>query len=371
MKVLYDTQIFASQRFGGVSRIFAELYREFSENEHGVEANIPPWFGNNEYARAYAMPQKHFITKQCFRGKTRLTRPFNRFFLKRGIHCFGPDLFHPTYYDPAFLDFIGDTPFVVTVFDMIHEKFGDSCFTNDQSTRQKKRTLIERASRLIAISETTKQDLITIYGTDPDLIDVVYPGISIVPRINESYCRSLDASYILYVGRRRKYKNFERFIYGIAPVLKRHDLTLLCVGGGSLTLHEKKIARDLCIENKIRQKFLNESELSLAYSHAELFVFPSLYEGFGMPLLEAFANSCPVVASDIPVFQEITAGAASYFDPLNAESIECTVEQALNNKDRELLVIAGRRRLSHFSWHRCAQETASAYEAAISFDMHQ
>ncbi|MBU4024291.1 glycosyltransferase, partial [bacterium] len=161
MKILYDHQIFTSQKYGGISRYFYELVLEFSDSQ-GVDCEIPLLVSNNHY-----ISDKKFVNyvdllpNKQFRGKIRIFNYLNKpnTILKLKQQKF--DVFHPTYYDPYFLKYIGNKPFVLTVYDMIHEKFSDMFSPTDKTTEQK-RLLVEKATKIIAISQSTKKDLIEL-----------------------------------------------------------------------------------------------------------------------------------------------------------------------------------------------------------------
>ncbi len=185
MKILYDHQIFTSQKYGGISRYFYELVRELTDTQK-VECEIPLLVSNNHYIsdNKYVKYVDLLPNKQ-FRGKGRIFNYLNKpnTILKLKQQKF--DVFHPTYYDPYFLTYLGKKPFVLTVHDMIHEKFSDMFLSTDKTTEQK-RLLVEKATKIIAISQTTKKDLIELFGTDESKIEVVYHGNSMFPKANIS-----------------------------------------------------------------------------------------------------------------------------------------------------------------------------------------
>ena len=135
------------------------------------------------------------------------------------------------------------------------------------------------------------------------------------------------------------------------------------MGGGPFTRDEKRLMTRLGVLNRIFQLSLSDAKLSAAYLRALVFVFPSLYEGFGIPILEAFSQHCPVVASDIPVFREIAGDAAIYFDPGEPEELRAAVEHIIDDTAlRQDLMARSAARSRLFSWERCARETAETYQ---------
>lgn len=363
MKIQYDHQIFTFQKYGGISRYFYELMKEFDLLEN-VEINTSLLFSNNHYISE----KKHtnhinFLPEKEFRGKQKLMSFFNK---RNSIYAFRKqnfDIFHPTYYDPYFLDYIGEKPFVLTVYDMIHEKFSDMFSISDNTSAQK-RLLVEKATKVIAISQSTKKDLIELFGTDESKIEVVYLGNSMFPNCSEDKSLDIPGKYILFVGSRGAYKNFERFITSISQILKDNkNLFVICAGGGKFSTQELENFSNLNIINQVRQYNLDDDILANLYKNAELFVFSSLYEGFGIPILEAFACGCPLVCSNTSSLPEVAGDAACYFDPYREDSIRDTVEEVLNSKElQEELRQKGRKRLEKFSWKQTALETKEVYE---------
>ena len=173
--------------------------------------------------------------------------------------------------------------------------------------------------------------------------------------------------YILYVGSRYRYKNFNRFIKAIAPFLiSKPQLNLVCAGGGKFSKKELELLDKLNLRNKVVQFNFDDSSLPELYKNAILFAFPSLYEGFGIPVLEAFSCKCPIVCSNNSCLPEIAKDAAVYFDPFKEESILQAVKVLFENEFlREELVKKGTERLSYFSWEKAARETKMVYNKCI------
>jgi glycosyltransferase involved in cell wall biosynthesis len=171
--------------------------------------------------------------------------------------------------------------------------------------------------------------------------------------------------YILFTGQRGTYKNFDIFVQAVAPLLLKYDLRLICTGG-RLDKKEKQNAVNLGIENRVVCKFVAEDDLQELYSRALVFVFPSLYEGFGIPILEAFAAGCPAVLSNTSSLPEVGGDAAVYFDPRSMDEIRTSVEKVVSSPNLRMeLAEKGRERLEEFSWERCASETYKVYERAV------
>ena len=278
------------------------------------------------------------------------------------------DIFHPTYYEPYFLKYLQKKPYVLTVYDMIHEHFPDYFKTSDQ-TRVWKKQLIENASDIIAISENTKRDILTFTNADPDRIHVIYLGnpfenvSSSVPDSLHQDIPGFNYPYLLFVGDRHAYKNFNFFIESVTDLLhKNGELHVVCAGSLPFTREEKKMLKNLNIINKVHHVKINGTILKNLYKNARAFIFPSLYEGFGLPVLEAFSCGCPALISRSSSLPEIGGDGAIYFDPLDRQSIISAVETVLfNEMYREELIRKGYNRLKFFSWEKTADTTKKIY----------
>jgi glycosyltransferase involved in cell wall biosynthesis len=363
MKINFDHQIFSSQRYGGISRYFYEIIRRV-DGLNDTSVDLPIIFSDNYYIsdRKYTN-QINFFKDNDFKGKNRFINLTNMVYSKFKLESGDYDVFHPTYYDPYFLKKIGNAPFVLTVHDMIHEKF-PSLFNENDNTSLNKRLLVEKASRVIAVSENTKKDLIGIFGTDESKIEVIYHGNSMQQSSRVKINLSLPDDYILFVGARYEYKNFIRFISSMSSILNLNkNLNVVCAGGGCFTNKEQEVFANLNIKSQVYQCSLNDESLAGIYQNAIIFVFPSLYEGFGIPILEAFSSKCPVACSNISSLPEIAKDGACYFDPYDEESIKNSVKQLLKDESlRKRLVSKGTDRLDFFSWEKAAKLTGKVYK---------
>ena len=354
MRVLYDYQAFM-QRQGGVSRYFVELIAALKGIE-GFEAQLPSIYSDNEYLENKIT----FLTPRHFKGKERIMAAMNRMRTAK-LLASDFDVFHPTYYRPYFLKAL-KRPFVITVHDMIHELFSTVHVRNDGTARQK-RALCERASRIIAVSDNTKRDVCRLLEVSENKVTVIHHAT------NLRYAggpNTRDRPYMLFVGSRSGYKNFTKMIEAVARLLIRHGLELLCAGGGSFTRAEMDSIKALGVSSFVHQiPSLHSSQLSSLYHFASVFCYPSLYEGFGIPLLEAFACGCPVAAGSTSSFPEVAGEAAEYFDPLSAESIAGAIENIILHSSRAReLIAAGTSRLKSFSWKKSAVKTLAIYSEA-------
>jgi glycosyltransferase involved in cell wall biosynthesis len=247
---------------------------------------------------------------------------------------------------------------VVTVHDLIYELF-PHLFRNSKQVIDMKKKLIDQASLLIAVSECTKRDLINVYNVSENKIKVIYHAASLSHLTTKN---KIASPFILFVGQRAAYKNFDVLTVAFSKVLKKHNVNLICVGGGAFTQGELHKFEALKIENYSIQKSATKEELAGLYSQAICLVYPSLYEGFGIPILEAFSLECPVVCSDIAIFREIAGTAALYFDPNSSKSISDALSNVIENDDLTIqLRKYGALQNEKYSWQRAAELTRDAY----------
>lgn len=247
---------------------------------------------------------------------------------------------------------------------MIHELFPEY-FINDKMVVPNKIYLMEKATRIIAVSENTKKDIIKIYPhIDASKIDVVYHGCSI--KINNKSVDFLPENYILFVGTRAIYKNFIFLVNSIAELLKNDsNLYLICAGGGNFNTDEKELICKLGLENQIIQKYFEEEELGTFYKKAKCFVFPSLYEGFGIPVLESMTCGCPVVLANHSSFPEVAGNAGVYFELNNSEDLKNKVKVLIQNETlRNEYSLKGLEQVKKFSWEEAAKECLTVYKKA-------
>lgn len=367
MKILYDHQIFTQQQYGGISRYFFELIKRYDSIENSCD--VATKFSDNAYYNKDVNPNlKPFFPNSKFRGKQRIVTYLNSRKSLNIIQKEGYDVFHPTYYNDYFLDKIKRKPFVVTFYDMIHEKFSNQFEDLGLDTKiyDNKKRLLEHSSKIIAISETTKNDIMEFFDVDASKIDVVYLGNSL-QNFDIGHRPLVEDDYVLFVGNRGLYKNFDFFITTIASLLINSNLKLICAGGGDFTPQEVMLIQSLKLENRVVFKKINNDDvLANYYANALFFCFPSLYEGFGIPVLESFACGCPALLSNGGSLPEIGGDAALYFDPTDGESLRKAMEELINNNVLHLkLKENGFERLKQFSWDTTFLETLEVYKSVI------
>lgn len=369
LKILYDHQCYTYQDYGGVSRYYTELIRHLKQNNL-AQPKVAIKYSNNQYLNSLKeVASKPFLSNYQFKGKKLLLDVLNRRISTKVISMGNFDIFHPTYFNPYFLNYLKNKTFVITVHDMTHELFPDKMNKWDKSSEYKK-LLVNKAKKIICVSNNTKNDLIKLFKVEEENIKVIYHGNSLNYKRDLQFESSLKLpeKYILYVGSRKYYKNFVFMIKALADLIKEgNDLKLICAGGGRFSKDEIKLLTELKIWNKIIQLNVNDKILGALYSNASCFVFPSLYEGFGIPILEAFSCGCPVVCSNSSSLPEIAGDAAEFFDSKDLQSIRNSVEIVLTDKDkREKMISLGFQRLKNFNWENSTKQTFELYKECLN-----
>ena len=352
MQILYDAHIFLNQKTGGVSRYHYELLKGMQQL--GCCAKATGLFIRNQYLLADKTFRKSYVRDPFIAFQF-----VNDFLLKRNVQKLTD---HAVFHPAMAYEFLNDEipqvkNLTFTIHDMIMEKQNIDFGKN-------KLYYVQHAKKIIAVSQATKNDIIDLFGVDSHKIEVIYHGSSLNVQMAIKPDIPIPEQFLLYVGERRGYKNFDGFIRAVAPLLKKYsDLYLLCVGKNPFNSQEISVLKTLKINNKvISLTKINDHVLAYIYCKAKAFVFPSLAEGFGIPILEAWACNTPVILSDIACFREVAADAGCYFDPLLQDSMNNEIDKVLNdNVLRNDLIQKGTSRLRLFSWDKTIEQTYKLY----------
>jgi glycosyltransferase involved in cell wall biosynthesis len=363
MKVAFDYQTFTLQTYGGISRYFAKLSQGLIVLDQQVEVFAP--LHRNSYIES--LPQNIINGRRINRYPPKTTQFFsayNELISRHKIRRWKPDVIHETYYSKRGT-LLGVSPVVITVHDMIHELYTND-FPKKDNTSKIKKIAIQRADHVICVSENTKQDLISLYDTPASKISVVLHGFDKFANneiITNGY-KPVEKPFLLYVGSRGGYKNFNGFLKAFAASTKLlNDFNIIAFGGAKFSTAEEALISSLGFnENQVRHESGDDALLGKYYRTARAFIYPSLYEGFGIPPLEAMAHNCPVISSNTSSMPEVIGHAGEYFCPSDKEDMRRAIESVVYSDSRVRSLIAlGSQRLSNFSWTKCAQETLSIY----------
>ncbi|MBF0547346.1 MAG: glycosyltransferase family 4 protein [Candidatus Riflebacteria bacterium] len=370
MKILFDSQVFSFQRYGGISRYFFEIANHIAGNKENKVEIFSPLFINeyllncrNVRIRGFKSPRIHNFeipVKFILNGNQLLSR-----FLTKPRQ--NVDIFHETYYS-MFDVCPRSAKRIITVYDMVHEKFPEPGSGCSKITKAKIASL-QRVDHIICISENTRQDLIKLLDIPEKKTSVVHLGHSLILKNNKAKLSIEKKPFILYVGPRVGYKNFEGLLraYGNSHFLKS-EFSLACFGGENFNSRELLLIEALKIPlEKVKYFSGTDDVLAGLYASAAAFVYPSLYEGFGIPPLESMSFGCPVVCSNTSSMPEVVGNAAEFFDPNDESEIRLAIERVLSSAERrQMLVNAGFERIKQFSWKKCALETLDVYKRVLN-----
>jgi glycosyltransferase involved in cell wall biosynthesis len=287
--------------------------------------------------------------------------------------AFKPDVVHNTYYIPV------KPPTgargIVTIYDMIHERY-PKYFAASPLVSRLKAASVAAADHVICISESTRRDVLATYDIPEQRVSVTHLGFDPLGSLLTSESSSdfkvrvlgADAPYLLYVGSRVNYKNFGGLLEAYsASAFLRTNFSLLCFGGGGFTSAERAAISKMGVEGRVRYLGGSDAMLAASYAHASLFVCPSFYEGFGIPVLEAMSLECPVACSNSSSLPEVVGDAATLFDPADRDSIRSVLEAVLDSPSAATaLKERGRIRRQLFSWRSCAENTIGIYRRVLN-----
>jgi glycosyltransferase involved in cell wall biosynthesis len=204
-----------------------------------------------------------------------------------------------------------------------------------------------------------------MYETKGKKIKVIYHGNSLKYNVTEEPV--ITDKYLLYVGDRRSYKNFGVVVklFAMNETL-RNDYKLVCCGGGKFTNDELETMAASGVLNNFIHTEARDNKIANLYFYAKTFIYPSKYEGFGIPMIEAMYYGCPIVASNVSSLPEVGGSAALYFNPDSAEELNEKINVLLKNEEVVIkLKSSGKDREKMFSWDKCADETFNFYEEVL------
>lgn len=339
MRIAYDNLIFKLQQYGGVSRYFSELIQR-TKNHEGVAVRTVDVAKGRLAGLSSSMLGIIFSL-----GKTQL--------------------YHPTYYSDAVKKRQG-VKTVITVFDMIHELFlsKNKNFQNDIAVKKK---CIQEADHIICISENTRKDLLKIYPVSKEKTSVIYLGVSKVGgKIMPQTGATAQRSFVLFVGVRGGYKNFPTLLEAFYRSGIASDSALVCFGGGAFSKEEKLAIEQKGLGANVLQIDGDDQALAEQYMNAGFLVYPSAYEGFGLPVVEAMSLGCPVIASNTSSLPEVAGGAAAMFFPDNPDELALAMRKLMNDpEERSRLRELGLARAREFTWEKTAHQTFELYNSIL------
>ena len=375
MKVLYDDLGFREPH-GGVSRYFTELMKHLGKCATWEIAASETY---NEFLKAppFSIPAsghsfRDFLPGVNFKGKSVVYGMLARLGARKSMELQNErmfcaalgngdfDVLHltgPHGCGTAWRKYRGKAKVVVTIHDLIPDMMWGG--VRGARVRSQRKFDLAHCDAIISVSENTKRDLVRMYGVDEGKVTVVYHGFdSAAP--SAAAGANTGGEYVLYVGKRGGYKNSDFFLREMAPLLHENKELRVVMTGRGLSPDETRLCGECGIAGRVDARFFPDEELPSLYANARCFVYPSKYEGFGLPILESFAAGCPTVLANASCFPEVGGDAALYFDPDDGEAMRCAVREAMGAK-RDELIRKGRQRVGEFTWEKCAERTLAVY----------
>ena len=366
MKVAIDVHSLGTQA-GGNETFYRQLLQGLSQDS-----------SENEYTLLHTQPQAPSLVTldNRFEWIQIPANPVRRicFSIPALLNRLQPDVFHCQYILSPRIK----TRTVVTIHDLAHEQHPE--FAPRMEGLRMRRLVpwsARRADHIITVSEYSAKHIESLYGVPPSKITVAYqaPAPQFRPRekeisrvqIEKKY--GIRAPFILYVGRLQARKNLVRLTEAYAKLRKQHPEILLVMVGKPDLHHEKLFARVEGLGLKgtvIFPGYISADDLPVFYNAAEMFVFPSIFEGFGLPVMESMASGVPTITSQGSCLAEVAGDGALFVDPLSVDSITNAMAQILESSElRSRLIERGLRRSTCFSTSAFADKVLSVYKSLI------
>jgi glycosyltransferase involved in cell wall biosynthesis len=372
INILYNALHLTGQ-FSGVQNTIEQLMKEaFTNPVHDIsfEALCPL----NYHLDGIAYPSQR-LAKVNIDTSNRWQRiGYEHFFMNRYFKRKGKHILHcPAYIRPCYWSALS----VVTVHDVIALDFPEYCSSTNRSYFNLLLPgSILNASQIITMSHSVKEDILRKFKISREKIKVIYPGINEIffmtqseeKLINTQKKYRLPEKFILYVGNIEPKKNILRLIESFENLIRKQDVPHSLVIAGRFAWKYGDIIRvkKQNDERIIFPGYIHQSDLPALYTLADLFVFPSLYEGFGIPPLESMACGTPVIASDKGALPETTGDCAFLVDPLSVDSITSAMLELLQNQTlRYRLIKKGKQHVQQFQWSRTWSETVELYKSVL------
>ena len=369
-----DGVIFEQQRAGGINRVFSSLLPAMCELDPEPSVSLLVSRG-----RRHALPSHKRIECEPVPDTHRFLRPTRLLYMLQPLVrsgfvrlSTGPDaqsVWHSTHY--TFPPHNWKGPVVVTVHDLADEHHPE-CFASAaaQFVRRARRHAVLQADAVVAISAATANDISAVYGLPRNRVKVVHNACDplFLEETEPSPAATQLKPYVLFVGARWRYKNFDGLLRAFAQWSAVTRVRLVVVGPKWSSPEQRMLATSGAASRISLVQYPTDVQLRDLYAGASAFVLPSLYEGFGIPLLEAMACGCPIVASDLESTREVAGDLPIYFNPAIDSSLVDALDAALEADPLSERVRDGRHRARAFSWTEAADSYLRIYRSLGASD---
>lgn len=352
--IIFGPEIWALQENGGVSRYCYELISHLES----MGVNLRILLGENRNVYSKLLNPKLIIN----------LRDYSKSEVNRGIsECmveFDRGIYHGTYYRTRNFKVAArhGLKTVVTVHDLIGELFPTKIKRYKRRNSDQEKT-VKICDFIIAVSQNTKKDIVGTYGVDETKVQIIYLGVSNLG-IKKSLIDLPTYPYVLHVGKRDGYKNFMFTVESIAQCESLSSLNIIAFGGGAFSNTEISRFSELNMKTRVKHVSGGDQVLKYFYTNAAALVYPSLYEGFGIPPLEAMRSRCPVIVANRASIPEVCGKLAYYFDPTSKVSLARKLIEIIENTSMYPLEAAYNHSLS-FSWEQTTGSTLRIYQELL------
>ena len=365
-KVLLDNVIFDLQKIGGISNYWYNLLRKSLGNSN-IFYFENKYLNKNYYRSLIELPDESII-----KDRSNIPLKIKRYLSIRNINK-SYNVFHSSYYRYA----KGDIKNVITVYDFMYEKYLNKYNFRRTVHSLQKYLAIKYANYIIGISKNTLDDMLKYFPEFKNkkkqviylgINDDFYPIKSKNKLIKIQNYKLYYNSYFLYFGNRKSYKNFKLLVNAYSALLKNNKNKnipcLVVAGGGEFSKNEKILLRENeILSSIIKLGRITNRELNLLYNYCTGFIYPSLYEGFGLPVTEAMRSGAPVICSNSSSIPEVAGEATILIDPNDVFGLEKSLLELLDNNKRKDLKCLGYKQSVKFSWDKIYSETLEIYNS--------